>query len=410
MLRNFKTSTQISIKFTLFTILQVLFFSIIANIVFFQNRYSKEESRLVMWPPPAMMEKMILGRNRNMDTEKFDIDSDESELLTSSRFIKSISRIDDFYFLYKIVGNKIIVSNVTPHVTIQKNFILVSIYLIILFGLIAYFLSLIFVKSSLKKLNDVLNFMDKINIDNLNQQIDIYWHPKDEINRLSQKFNQTIAKIHNQTLSLKDFVANASHELKTPLMAISTEIDYAKKSQNHSVGLDNIKVQIQNINNLLETLVTITRLESKQVLETKKIDISKLTEDICGTIKKLYGYKWINLSMKIEKWIEKNVNKEWWGVIVKNLLNNAFKFTNANWKILITLDRNRLEIQDNGIWISKGDLEHIRERFWQVDRSKTDTKSFGLWLFLTKLLIDKHGWRIVIESEEKKWTTVKINF
>ena len=55
----------------------------------------------------------------------------------------------------------------------------------------------------------------------------------DEINRLSLKFNETLEKINKQTLSLKDFVSNASHELKTPLMAISTEIDYIKKSKKY---------------------------------------------------------------------------------------------------------------------------------------------------------------------------------
>ena len=72
-----------------------------------------------------------------------------------------------------------------------------------------------------------------MHIDNLNEKITISGHPQDEINRVSQKFNEVLEKIHTQTLSLKDFVSNASHELKTPLMSMSTEIDYANKTKNY---------------------------------------------------------------------------------------------------------------------------------------------------------------------------------
>lgn len=75
--------------------------------------------------------------------------------------------------------------------------------------------------------------MDHLNIDNLHQKIAISGHPHDEINRVSQKFNEVLEKIHTQTLSLKDFVTNASHELKTPLMSMSTEIDYAHKTKKY---------------------------------------------------------------------------------------------------------------------------------------------------------------------------------
>lgn len=72
-----------------------------------------------------------------------------------------------------------------------------------------------------------------MHIDNLDQKLVIDGHPHDEINRVSQKFNEVLEKIHKQTLSLKDFVTNASHELKTPLMSMSTEIDYTTKTKNY---------------------------------------------------------------------------------------------------------------------------------------------------------------------------------
>ena len=74
------------------------------------------------------------------------------------------------------------------------------------------------------------------------------------------------------------------------------------------------------------------------------------------------------------------------------------------------MDAKKLVIKDSGKGIATHDLEHIRERFCQADRSKTDTKSFGLGLYLTKLLLEKHGRRIDINSKVNKGTVCTINF
>lgn len=411
--RDFKTSTQISIKFTLFTVALVLLFGVVANIVFFKNRYSKEEMKVIMWPPPAIGNvwiKIILWRNRWPETETFDIDSDEWKAVISSKWRNSIVKIDGYYFIYKVINKKVYVANVTPHINVQKNLIFTSLYLTFIFGIISYIISIFFVETALKKLNKLLRFLETVNIDNLHNKIDILWHPMDEINRLSQKFNDTLEKINKQTISLKDFVSNASHELKTPLMAISTEIDYVKKSKKYVGWLDNIKTQLQNMNSILETLTIISKIESTQNLEFIDTNISQLTQTTIATMQKLYEHKKITIKTKISKDIIKSAHPQSFNIIVKNLLDNAFKFTPEWWKIDISLDQNKFEIKDSWIWIYKNDIEHIRERFWQADRSKTDTKSFWLWLFLTKLLVEKHWWKIDIKSEIKKGTTFTINF
>lgn len=408
-----KTSTQISIKFTLFTIVLVFLFGIVANIMFFRSRYSKEALKLTIWPPPIWWNwwiKIVLWRNRMPDTEIFDINSFEWKAILASPERKSIIEIEDYYFIYKVINNKVCISNITPHINVQKNLIYTSIYLTFLFWVISYIISLFFVETSLKKLNKLLWFLNQIDIDNLDTKIEIKWHIKDEINMLSYKFNETLDKVHKQTLSLKDFVSNASHELKTPLMAISTEIDYIKKSKKYNKWLENIKTQIHNIDNLLNALTIITKIENKSKLETKKEDISQIIKNIIDTISKLNQDKKLEINTKISDKIEKKINKEWFNIIVKNILENAFKFTPNGWKISIILDKNKLEIKDNWIWISDKDINFIRERFRQADRSKTDTKSFGLGLYLTKLLTEKHWRNIDIQSKNKKGTTCTIKF
>ena len=169
----------------------------------------------------------------------------------------------------------------------------------------------------------------------------------DEINRLSCKFNETLEKINHQTLSLKDFVSNASHELKTPLMSISSEIDYAKKSKKYADSLDNIKNHIKNIDNILQTLITITKIQSVQNLEKKNVDISQETIQIIHTLSKIHQDKKISLDFDIKDKIIKPIHLQSRNIIIKNLIDNAFKFTNPQGNISIKIDDNKLQIKDN---------------------------------------------------------------
>ncbi len=411
--KNLKTSTQISIKFTLFTISLVLIFGLVANIVFFKNWYNREYIKVTIWPTSQiwnMWIKVVLWRNRLADTEIFDINSNEAKIIINSKRRNQISKIEDYYFMYNIKGNKIYTTNITQHINAQKNLIFISIYLTLIFWIISYILSIFFVENSLKKLNQLLKFLDKLDIDNLDQKIQISWHPMDEINRLSCKFNETLEKINHQTLSLKDFVSNASHELKTPLMSISSEIDYAKKSKKYVDSLDNIKKNIKNIDNILQTLITITKIQSVQNLEKKNIDISKETIEIINTLIKIYQNKKISLDFDIKDKIIKPIHLQSRNIIIKNLIDNAFKFTNPQGNISIKIDDNKLQIKDNWIWIDHKDLPLVRDRFWQADRSKTDTKSFGLWLYIVRLLVQKHWRNIDIKSKINKGSTVTIYF
>ncbi len=408
--KNLRTSTQISLKFTLFTILIVLLFSLLANGIFFQNRYNKQSALIPPMPNPIMKQKMILGKNRLPETEIFNINSPEWQTLLQLHRRKDIAKVDDMYFMYRQVNDQLLVTNVTQHMTVQKNLIWISLYLMLLFWVIAYIVSLFFVKTSLKKLNTLLWFLDNLHIDNLNKKIEIDGHPDDEINRVSEKFNEVFEKIHKQTLSLKDFVTNASHELKTPLMSMSTEIDYALKTKGYKQGLDNLKQQLKWMNNLLETLVTISRLEALEALSKEQTDISELTEMVIHDVQKIHYEKQITLTTHIQKNVSQKVHKNSWNIIIKNILENAYKFTPERGNIEVTLNKKALTIKDTGKGIAAKDFEHIRERFRQADSSKTDTKSFGLWLYLVKLLVEKHGWKIAINSKVGKGTVCTITF
>lgn len=408
-----KTSTKISIKFTIFTIIIVFLFGLFANIVFLQRRYSplKNNINIAMEiPPMAMMKqnnKWILKEHfkRNMVIKSNAI---EYKILKENIIVDNIGKIDDYFFYFQEIWDNIVILDITEQVNSQINLVYTTLYLLILFGVLSYFVSLYFVKSSLNKLNDLVDHVKKLNVDNLHNKMKIEWPDDDEINILAIKINEALEKINKQTNSLKDFVSNASHELKTPLMTISTEIDYAMKSKKHKEWLENIKWEISNFNSLLDELVLISKIDSEINLKKDKKNISEILEKNLNNISKNYKDKNIKIIKKIGK-VEKIVHNSSFEIISKNLIENAFKYT-EKWNIEIVLNNDEFIVKDSGIWIEKKNLDKIRERFWQEDGSKTDTKSFGLGLYLVRLLAEKHGWKMEVRSKKWEWSEFKIMF
>ena len=335
-------------------------------------------------------------------------DSEEYQELQNHEILKwyGISKLWTSYFYYHKINDTVIVRDITPNVQAQKNLLFISIYLLVFFGILSYILSIYFVKTSLNRLNDLVEYVKWLNLNNLDKKFEIIGREDDEINILASKINAVTDRINQQTLALKDFISNASHELKTPLMSINSEIDYSLKAKKYKEWMENVKSEIWNINNLLDELVLISKLDSGSELNKTDKDVSQVVKSVVNMIEKKYNDKWLKLSMNLDK-VEKKVHNSSFEIIAKNLIENAFKYT-EKWNIKITLNEQEFGVKDSWIWINKENLEKIWDRFWQEDSSKTDTTSFGLGLYLVKLLVEKHWWKISVESEKWKWSEFKI--
>jgi signal transduction histidine kinase len=407
---NLKTSTKISLKFTLLTVVIVFLFWLFANILFLQRWYGplKNSVWLIIDVSPQKQNNMWIFREHFKRNLTINTNSNEHQELLKNIYFKNIWKINDNFFYFQEAWNKVVVLDVTQQINAQRNLMNTTIYLLILFWVLSYFISLYFVKSSLVKLNDLVDHVKKLNVDNLHNRIKIMGPDDDEINILAIKINEALEKINKQTNSLKDFVSNASHEFKTPLMTISTEIDYAIKSKKHKEWLENIKIEILSLNNLLDELVLISKIDSEINLKKEKKNISEILEKNLKSIEKNYEYKKIKLIKNIDN-IDKFIHNSSFDIISKNLIENAFKYT-EKWKIEVILNEKEFVVKDTGIWIEKKNLDKIWERFWQEDSSKTDKRSFGLGLYLTKLLAEKHDWNIEVRSEKWEGSEFKILF
>jgi len=377
----------------------------------------------IQWDKMAMKERMLPGlpelpqmpnwqdfREKFINRLSITTDSNEYQELQKNEIFKwyGISKIGTSYFYYQNVNDMVIVRDITTSIQAQKNLLFISIYLLVFFWILSYILSIYFVKTSLRKLDDLVKYVKWLNLNNLDKKFEIVGREDDEINILASKINAVTDRINQQTLALKDFISNASHELKTPLMSINSEIDYSLKAKKYKEWMENVKSEIGNINNLLDELVLISKLDSGTELNKTDKDVSQVVVSVSNMIEKKYKDKWLKLNMKLDK-VEKKVHNSSFEIIAKNLIENAFKYT-EKWSIKITLNENEFSVKDSWIWISKENIEKIWDRFWQEDSSKTDTTSFGLGLYLVKLLVEKHGRDIQVNSTKWKWSEFKISW
>lgn len=216
----------------------------------------------------------------------------------------------------------------------------------------------------------------------------------------------------------KDLVANASHELKTPLTIIDTDITLAKNEldENHPSlkWLNGIEAQTVRMNELIREMLELSRLESMVSVRFETVKISDLFESMTLELEAGCYEKNITMTTDIKKDLEIISDTEKIRKLISILLNNAYKYTPDGGNISINLGTKRnnivFSVYNTGSGIPKEKIEHIFERFYKVDESHTgESSSFGLGLAIAKTLVDAVCGSIKCESKEGEYTIFKVS-
>ena len=238
------------------------FFSMLINLIFFQQRYNDESIRL-QWPKLWSVGRP--ARFRIPGIETIPATPDIIQSLKQNTIFSSIAHLDDQYIMYRISWDQIKISIVTRLVQAQKVIFWICLLLLIIFSVISYGISHIFVTSALWSLKKLVKYVDTLTINTLDQPVPITGPDHDEIHKIAHALQSMITMLKQQTDSLKDFVTHASHELKTPLMALSATMDVASKTWNYEIWIQKSKNIISWLNNLFETLMLVTKREHSAV-------------------------------------------------------------------------------------------------------------------------------------------------
>jgi len=218
-----------------------------------------------------------------------------------------------------------------------------------------------------------------------------------------------------------EFVANVSHEIKTPITAIKgfaeTLLDGAMyDTENAKAFLNTIKSHSERLNRLVEDLLTISRLEHRDLtINKQEFNLSDAIDHVIQTITIEAAKKDIAVSRSITGEPALILaDRDRVEQILLNLADNAVKFSEAGEIEIGTGSdgpKNYFYVKDTGIGVPKKYLSRLGERFFRVDPSRSREKGgTGLGLAIVKHLVMAHEWKMGIESEEGKGTVVKVYY
>lgn len=218
----------------------------------------------------------------------------------------------------------------------------------------------------------------------------------------------------------REFSANVSHELKSPLTSIS---GYAELIKNGMVKDEDIKKfsgiifdEAGQMLRLIENIILISKLDEKPELRCEEeVSIKETIDDVLKLYKGKIDAKNLSVECHIEEGLKKNVPLGMLSELYRNLISNAIKYNKDGGKIIITVEKRAdniiSKITDTGIGLEKDEIPRIFERFYMVDKGRNrNTNSTGLGLAIVKHIVEDMGGTIDVESEINKGTTFKVIF
>jgi len=233
----------------------------------------------------------------------------------------------------------------------------------------------------------------------------------------NQKVEGCLVVIHDITEMRKletirrDFVANVSHELKTPLTSIKGFVETLlegalEDKENNRNFLRIIQDHTERLNSLVEDLLALAHLESKEIsLNRSSFDLRLLLEEVASGFGAPLKKSGIELKNEIAGGILINADQNRIKQVFTNLIDNAIKFNKENGLIRISAEQLNSEvkvwIEDSGIGIPEKDLPRIFERFYRVDKGRSRALGgTGLGLSIVKHIVELHGGSVGVESTE----------
>ena len=237
----------------------------------------------------------------------------------------------------------------------------------------------------------------------------------DEIGELSILFNRMTDSLAHTEITSKSFVANVSHELKTPMTTISGFIDgiidgtIDETKREHYLRI--VSDEVKRLSRLVQSMLSITKLESgENPIKPTSFRLSELVLNTVISMEQKITAKNINivgLDMLTETVI--SGDKDLLHQVVYNLTDNAVKFTQQDGTIEFHLHRieNKVEfkIKNTGEGILATDLPHVFERFYKIDKSRSNHKdSLGLGLYICKTICELHNGTISVNSAVGEYT------
>ena len=231
-----------------------------------------------------------------------------------------------------------------------------------------------------------------------------------ETEMISSVFNKMLRRMKVLDDSRQEFVANVSHELKTPMTSIKVLADSLAGQENVPVELyqefmQDIAVEIDRENQIITDLLSLVKMDKKaSELNIEKVNINELMENILKRLKPIADKKKVELVLESYRPIVAEIDEVKLSLALTNLVENGIKYNVEDGWVHVTLNADHkyfyVSVADSGIGIPKESIDRIFERFYRVDKSHSrEIGGTGLGLAITRNAIVMHRGAIKVKSE-----------
>lgn len=229
---------------------------------------------------------------------------------------------------------------------------------------------------------------------------------------------KSVAPIESSYSRQKQFIADASHELKTPVASIGANIEAIESNPDDPVyrqkkWIDYIKIELERMNKLISDLLSLAKYDNLQTtFNMTAVNLSDIVNDSLLTMEAFAFEKGIEICSDIKEDVIAVVDGEKYEQVIKILFDNAVKYVNESGKIDITLQENKnhaiFEISNTGDGIAPEHLNKIFDRFYRVDSSRENNGSYGLGLSIAKTIVEHMNGKIAVSSALGQITTFTV--
>ena len=289
---------------------------------------------------------------------------------------------------------------------------------ILITGCLVLLISALISGAMVKPIKVLTQGISRISQGDFRHRVSIYG--KSELALMANTFNDMTQRLEDIDRTRNEFVANASHELKTPMASIKVLVETLQHQKKYSKDLTtefliDINNEIDRLTVMINELLTLVRQDEqgRELLHSTEFDFSELLEDVFRKLAMLAEKKNITFAKNIigKCYIDADIK-----LIERmciNIIENSIKYTSENGNVKVTLTQTnqnaQLVIEDTGIGIPSDELPYIFDRFYRVDKARArETGGSGLGLSIVKSIVRLHDGKIYAESEVNEGTKFSV--
>lgn len=268
-------------------------------------------------------------------------------------------------------------------------------------------------------IKDVVATTNSINAQNLRQRLPVAAVRGDETRDLARAINAMMDRLEKAFTEIKYFTSDVSHELRTPLFSLKGAIEVAltepRTGEEYHRVLHECMEQVNALIKMLNDLFLISRFELKNVdLELSDLNLSEVLDDLYGFFLPLAEEKRIQCAMERSDIVRIKADKTKIYQLMSNLIENGIKFTPEGGMVKMELSAGNGEatfmVSDNGPGIPEADVPYVFNRFYRVDKARSESghRGSGLGLHICKKIVEVHGGSIAIAPNAARGVTFTV--